>query len=60
MVVRCAECGKRFDDEFRWTNCPHDTFAVNDGKNNFTHHPEAFLSANAEPTEGEKPAGGNG
>jgi hypothetical protein len=24
MLVRCEECGRRFDDEYRWTMCPHD------------------------------------
>lgn len=46
MIVTCSTCRRRFDDEYRWTICPHDTFAANDGKNNFAHHPEAFLSAN--------------
>lgn len=44
MVVRCSECNRYFDDEFRITYCPHDTFAANDGKNNFAHHPEAVLT----------------
>ncbi len=43
MVVKCNECGARFDDEFRTTICPHGTFAANDGKNNFAHHPEAVI-----------------
>lgn len=44
MIVTCTRgCGRRFDDEFRWTICPHETFAANDGQNNFAHHPEAFI-----------------
>ena len=45
MIVSCTYgCGARFDDEFRSTICPHNTFAANDGQNNFAHHPEAYLS----------------
>ena len=44
MTVRCSTCGRYFDDEFRLTYCPHDTFAANDGNNNFAHHPEALLT----------------
>lgn len=43
MIVMCEECGKRFDDEYRTTICPHDTFAANDGRNNFAHQPSSFL-----------------
>lgn len=43
MIVTCEKCGRRFDDEFRVTYCPHDTFAANDGNNNFAHHPESYL-----------------
>lgn len=43
MIVRCEKCKLRFDDEFRWTSCPHDTFAANDGRNSFAHHPESYL-----------------
>jgi len=43
MIVTCKKCGSRFDDEFRLTFCPHETFAANDGQNNFRHHPEAYL-----------------
>lgn len=43
MIVYCLTCRKRYDDEFRWTLCPHNTFAANDGNNNFAHHPESFL-----------------
>lgn len=45
MVVTCDDCGMYFDDEFRVTFCPHDTFAANDGHNNFAHHPESYLSS---------------
>jgi hypothetical protein len=43
MRVRCGTCNLYFEDEFRMTYCPHDTFAANDGNNNFAHHPEAYL-----------------
>ena len=43
MIVQCSKCNLKFDDEFRWTICPHETFAANDGKNNFQHHPESYL-----------------
>jgi hypothetical protein len=33
-----------FDDEFRWTICPHETFAANDGHNNFAHREDSYLS----------------
>lgn len=23
MYVRCEQCGRMFDDEFKWTICPH-------------------------------------
>jgi hypothetical protein len=45
MTVICKKCGALFDDEFRWTFCPHETFAANDGQNNFRHHPEAYLKS---------------
>jgi hypothetical protein len=44
MIVDCVYgCGARFDDEFRTTICPHETFAANDGRNNFRHHHGAYL-----------------
>jgi hypothetical protein len=43
MIVTCPECHRRYDDEFRWTICPHETFAANDGRNNFAHHPESVI-----------------
>ncbi len=43
MIVRCATCLKYFDDTFRWTFCPHATFAANDGQNQFAYHPESYL-----------------
>jgi hypothetical protein len=48
MIVKCWICGKRFDDCYRTTICPHETFAANDGNNNFAHHPESFLEDDAE------------
>jgi hypothetical protein len=43
MIVGCLNCGRDYDDEFRWSICPHETFAANDGQNNFEHHPESYL-----------------
>lgn len=43
MIVKCDVCYRYFDDEFRMTICPHDTFAANDGNNNFAHHPKSWL-----------------
>lgn len=51
MKVKCSECGVWFDDEFRWTFCPHDTFAANDGDNNFDHHPESAIIRTSDPPE---------
>lgn len=47
--MHCEACGARFDDEFRTTVCPHGTFAANDGRNNFAHHPESHLSHGDRP-----------
>jgi hypothetical protein len=44
MIVQCQKCLKYFDDEFRNTDCHHDTFGANDGLNNFKHYPESYLS----------------
>jgi len=43
MKRYCPQCDTRYDDEFRSTICPHETFAANDGHNNFAHHPESYL-----------------
>jgi hypothetical protein len=43
MIVQCFVCQRKFDDEFRTTICPHETFPANDGENNFEHHPESHL-----------------
>lgn len=43
MIFICSKCEHRFDDEFRTTICPHETFAANDGNNNFAHHLESVL-----------------
>lgn len=43
MKVFCLDCGSMYDDEFRLTYCPHDTFLANDGQNNFAHHPESLI-----------------
>ncbi len=45
MIVRCPTCHVHFDDTFRWTYCPHDTFPANDGSNHVAHHPESFRHA---------------
>lgn len=26
--VTCSECGLKYDDVYRWTYCPHDTFEM--------------------------------
>jgi hypothetical protein len=49
MIVQCEKCQKYFDDQFRWTICPHETFSANDGQNNFAHHPESFLGDGSPP-----------
>ena len=54
MIVACDHCMRSFDDEFRWTICPHDTFAANDGQNNFRHHPESHLSEPVEDDASQK------
>ena len=28
MIVTCEKCGNRFDDETRWTICPHNSLNV--------------------------------
>ena len=47
MIVLCPNCDIYFDDAYRLTACPHDTFVANDGDNNFAHHPESYLSEDA-------------
>lgn len=43
MIVTCSECGKRYDDVYRWTYCPHEYFEMNtvvvgsDGKERVAH-----------------------
>lgn len=54
MIVECPECHGRYDDTYRWTICPHGTFAANDGQNNFAHHPESYIDA---PDYPRKPDG---
>lgn len=44
MIVQCGKCDTYYDDEFRFTFCPHDAFPANDGKNNFVIHDEAYRS----------------
>lgn len=43
MIVQCALCRMYFEDVYRTTICPHDTFLANDGFNNFAHHPDSVL-----------------
>lgn len=43
MRKPCSKCGVSFDDEFRTTVCPHETFPANDGMNNFEHHNHSLL-----------------
>lgn len=44
MIVTCPDCLAQYDDEFRWTMCPHQPFQANDGKGNFAYHHKSFLS----------------
>lgn len=44
MIVQCQTCSRSFDDEFRSTICPHDTFLANDGQNNFAHYPDSYIT----------------
>jgi hypothetical protein len=57
MKRYCPNCDTRYDDTFRLTICPHETFAANDGQNNFSHHPESFIVENSPvvcPNDGQK------
>lgn len=45
MIVKCTSCLMWFDDSYRFVYCPHDTFAANDGENNFRHHPESYCDS---------------
>jgi hypothetical protein len=49
VIVQCKICRKFLDDAFRYTICPHPTFAANDGQNNFAHHPESYLATAPPP-----------
>ena len=55
MIVQCDSCKRYFDNEFRLTYCPHDTFAANDGENNFAHHSESYLSSEAPKSTRDHP-----
>lgn len=49
MVVTCTHgCGRKFDDEYRTTLCPHDAFLANDGKNHFAVHHDSYLEPTAQ------------
>lgn len=52
MILKCETCKKHFDDEFRVTYCPHNTFSANDGDNNFRHYPESYISDTVEEING--------
>lgn len=54
MIVLCRHCEKYFDDEYRDTICPHDTFAANDGENRFAHHPGSYLSSSPPPEQSDE------
>jgi hypothetical protein len=57
MIVPCARgCGVYFDDEFRTTICPHQTFAANNGLNAFAHHPESYRSTEPPSTDAIDPS----
>ncbi len=43
MIVQCPKCRMYYEDSYRWTICPHQTFAANDGANNFAYHDESYL-----------------
>jgi Methyltransferase domain len=51
MIAQCLECGAKFEDEYRSTICPHETFPTNDGNNNFTIHESAYLSSEKQSGE---------
>ena len=42
MIIQCEKCIMYYDDQFRLTICPHNTFNANDGQNNFRHYPESW------------------
>lgn len=49
MIVCCVDCKMFFDDEFRFTFCPHDAFPANDGKNSFKIHNDSYYSKDPPP-----------
>jgi len=51
MIVKCTFCKIFYEDKFRLTYCPHQTFLANDGKNNYEYHENAYLSEKAPPPE---------
>lgn len=51
MIVKCESCNKYYDDQFRNTGCPHDTFMTNDGQNQFAKYDWDWL-ADYEPRRG--------
>lgn len=52
MIVQCPTCQKYYDDEYRYTFCPHESFAANDGRNNFTVHTDSYLHTEAPDVTG--------
>lgn len=53
MIVQCDKCKVYYDDEFRFTFCPHQAFNANDGNNNFKVHNDAYISK--DPPRGDTP-----
>jgi hypothetical protein len=51
MIIKCEKCDKWFEDVYRSTQCPHQAFPANDGKNNFAVHDDAYISASEPPTD---------
>ena len=42
-IVTCPACLSTYEDTYRFTFCPHDAFAANNGDNTFTVHHDALL-----------------
>jgi len=50
MIVKCCDkCKRHFDDTYRWTFCPHDTFMANNECDSFRHYHESYLDADPPP-----------
>lgn len=57
MRVFCNNCHCDYDDEFRTTVCPHQTFPANDGSNNFEYHDHSPIRRLYNPDRIQHPAG---